>query len=87
MTQEQLAEKIGVSVQMISNLELGKKAIRPENLVKISKSLNISTDYILKGTESCNEINDLVKKIINLPSDKIALIDEIANLCSQIDDN
>lgn len=27
MTQEELAEKLGVSTQMISNLELGKKAI------------------------------------------------------------
>ena len=27
LTQEQVAEKMGVSVQMISNLELGKKAI------------------------------------------------------------
>ena len=32
MTQEEMAEKLGVSTQMISNLELGKKAIRPENL-------------------------------------------------------
>ena len=35
MTQEELSEKLGVSTQMISNLELGKKAIRPENLSKI----------------------------------------------------
>ena len=31
MTQEELSEKLDVSTQMISNLELGKKAIRPEN--------------------------------------------------------
>ena len=35
MTQEELAEKLGVSTQMISNLELGKKAIRPDNLARV----------------------------------------------------
>ena len=45
-TQEQLAEQMEVSIQMISNLELGKKAIRPENLVKLCSVLNISADYI-----------------------------------------
>ena len=47
LTQENLAEKMDVSIQMISNLELGKKAIRPENLIKLCNSLNVSADYIL----------------------------------------
>ena len=81
LTQEELAEKVGVSIQMISNLELGKKAIRPENLVKISSVLNISTDYILKGIEFENEINLLVKKMINLPSDKLNIVKDVVNLC------
>lgn len=48
-TQEQLAEQMEVSPQMISNLEKGKKAIRPENLLRLSEVLRISTDYILTG--------------------------------------
>lgn len=81
LTQEELAEKIDVSIQMISNLELGKKAIRPENLVKISKALDISTDYILKGTENKNDMSELIEMIVNLPSDKIPLVKEIVGLC------
>lgn len=50
-TQEQLAEKMDVSTQMISNLELGKKAIRPENLVKLCDALNCSADFLLTGKE------------------------------------
>jgi len=34
-TQEQLAEKMEVSVQMVSNLERGNKAIRIDNLVAL----------------------------------------------------
>lgn len=50
-TQEQIAEKMDVSTQMISNLELGKKAIRPENLVKLCDTLNCSADFLLTGKE------------------------------------
>ena len=46
-TQEQLAERINVSVQMISNMESGKKAIRPENIVKLCIALEVSADYLL----------------------------------------
>lgn len=49
MTQEGLAERIDVSTQMISNLELGKKAIRPENLIKVCAVLGLSADYVLNG--------------------------------------
>ena len=41
LTQEELAEKMDVSTQMISNLELGKKAIRPENLAKVCDVLDV----------------------------------------------
>ncbi len=56
LTQELLAEKMDVSVQMISNLELGKKAIRPENLVKLCRILQVSSDYVLTGTRSEQEV-------------------------------
>lgn len=49
LTQEVLSERMEVSVQMISNLELGKKAIRPENLIKLCDALNVSADYVLRG--------------------------------------
>ena len=49
MTQEELAEKAGVMPQTISTAELGKKALRPENIVRICTALDISTDYLLMG--------------------------------------
>ena len=39
ITQEQLAEKMNVSIQMISNLERGNKAIKINNLVNLSQIL------------------------------------------------
>lgn len=79
LTQEELAESIGVSTQMISNLELGKKAIRPENLIKISTVLDISCDYILKGTGTHNLSNEISEKIANLTENDLKFINQMLN--------
>lgn len=77
MTQERLAEMMDVSIQMISNLELGKKAIRPENLVKLCVALNVSADYILQGKRADWEIEAFLKKYKNLTREQQDLIDKI----------
>jgi len=63
LTQEQVSEAMDVSVQMISNLELGKKAIRPENLVKLCNILKTSADYILTGSFYGAGSDELIKSI------------------------
>ena len=49
LTQEELAERAGITPQTVSAAELGKKALRPENIVRISTVLDVSTDYLLLG--------------------------------------
>ena len=58
-TQEQLAEAMNVSIQMISNVERGNKAIRIDNLVNLSQILHVSTDYLLTGKHNTDN-NDLI---------------------------
>lgn len=61
ITQEQLAEKINVTRQTISNWELGETAPNPEQLKLLSKELNISIDELLN-----NDVQNLiVEKISN----------------------
>ena len=62
-TQEQIAEKMNVSIQMISNMERGNKAIKIENLIKLSQILNVSTDYILTGKQNTNDIQSIALKL------------------------
>lgn len=76
-TQEQLADMMNVSVQMISNLERGNKAIRIDNLVNISRILNISTDYILTGKETVEDISALAEKMEKLSERDRKLIEKI----------
>ena len=77
MTQEELAEKLGVSTQMISNLELGKKAIRPENLAKICSVLELSADFILTGTNTKTAVDAVAEKLIQLTAEELQMVNEM----------
>ena len=47
-TQEQLAEKIGVSIETISSIERGIKMPRLQNFVAIANQLGVSADELLQ---------------------------------------
>ena len=77
LTQEQVAERMDVSLQMVSNLELGKKAIRPENLLRLSQVLDISVDYILSGRYSERETLDISEKFLKLSPEHQRIIRQL----------
>ena len=79
MTQEELAEKLGVSTQMISNLELGKKAIRPENLAKLCSVLNLSADFVLTGTNTRTAVDSVAEKLSQLSEEELQLVSNLVN--------
>ncbi|MDO4747607.1 MAG: helix-turn-helix transcriptional regulator [Eubacteriales bacterium] len=84
LTQEELAEKIDVSTQMISNLELGKKAIRPENLAKVCDVLDVSADYVLTGAKrQKEEVNILIEKLMELSENELKIISSMINYMSE----
>ncbi len=61
LSQEMLAEKIGVTRQTISNWELGETSPNPEQLKLLSKTLDVSVDELLD-----NDIKEvLVEKVSN----------------------
>ncbi len=50
-SQEQLAEKLGVTRQAISKWESDQGNPDINNIIKLSEVYNVSTDYLLKGVE------------------------------------
>ena len=50
-TQDQLAQKAGISKSFLSDLENGKRSVSADNLLGIAGVLNLSLDYLMKGTE------------------------------------
>lgn len=81
LTQEQLADRMNVSIQMISNLERGNKAIRIDNLINLSQILDVSTDYILTGKETQDDFHALTARIEALsPADR-KMIEMLVDYC------
>ena len=75
MTQEQVAEAMNISVQSLSCIELGKKAIRPENLCNLCNVLNISADYILTGKKAVNQLEGIFKKLATMKEDDYRMVE------------
>ncbi len=79
LTQEELAEAANVTPQTISTAELGKKALRPENIVKICSALDISTDYLLYGRVTVEDHSMMLKKISKLSPSQYHHLEDIVN--------
>lgn len=65
ITQQELAEQVGVSFQCISYAERGEREPKSVNLLKIAKALNVTTDYLLTGEHVSDDyivINEKLKK-------------------------
>lgn len=77
MTQEELAEAAGVTPQMVSTAELGKKALRPANIIKICSALDISPDYLLLGRISDTDHSILTQKIACLSPEQYRYLENI----------
>lgn len=80
LTQEQLAEKVGVSLQTVSNIECGKKAARPENIAKICVAFDVTADFILLGKKSEEDMTGIIKTISVLPEKEYRVITDIVDL-------
>lgn len=80
MTQEELAEQVGITAQTISTAELGKKAMRADTIIRVCIALDISADYLLFGTVSTQDLSILSQKVSPLsPSQYRHLEDAIDN--------
>lgn len=79
LTQEELAELAGITPQTVSSAELGKKALRPENIIRICSALKISTDYLLLGKVTEQDYELLSSKISCLPPSQYRHMEDIIN--------
>lgn len=70
-TQENLAEKAGVSIKTVISAEKGQKALRPENIVKFSQVLNLDISYLMTGQISNYDILSTLSPQERIAFDKI----------------
>lgn len=83
MTQEQLAEKLNISVKHYGGVERGNAGLSLENLVLVSDILGLNLDYLIRGEDNLNEemIPDRIKEIyLNSLPDKRQHIIELLEI-------
>lgn len=51
LTQEKLAEAVGVSVQYVSDLERGRVGASVATVIRLSQTLQVSCDHLLLGAD------------------------------------
>ena len=66
LSQEKLAEKLGISKNHLSNIERGKYMPTTECILKISNILGNTPDYYLVGTPT-SETDEIVNLIKTMP--------------------
>jgi len=84
LTQEALAEKADVTTQFVSYAESGKRAMRPENLMKIAAALQVSTDYLPTGDITDKDLLLLSQKMQTLTPEQVRIIEQIVDECSRL---
>jgi len=84
LTQDELAEMMDVTPQMISTAELGKKAIRPENLLKMCEALEVSADYMLTGFIGEKDVALIAQKLALLTPEQFHVTEDILNSCIKL---
>lgn len=56
MTQEDLANRLMLTAESVSNIESGKTNCMPEHIVHICEIFNITTDYLYFGIENQEQV-------------------------------
>ncbi len=84
-SQEKLSEEIDVTIVYISRIERGSSQVNLRRLAQISKVLNISVEYLIKGTITNAENyldKELYETLLTCTPEKQRLIYNIAKIVS-----
>lgn len=70
-----------MTTQFVSYAESGKRAMRPENLMKICSALGVSADYLLTGDVVDKDLLLLSDKLRQLSPSQIRIVENIIDEC------
>lgn len=84
LTQEALGEMSGLTTQFVSYAESGKRAMRPENLMRMAATLGVSTDYLLTGDIIDKDKLLLSDKLGKLTAEEVRIVENIIDECIRL---
>lgn len=76
-TREELAENAEISSKFLYEIEMNHRGFSAMNLLKISKALGVSTDYILTGAKEADGNRDLIHIIESFDASQISQVKRI----------
>lgn len=77
MSREELSERIEVSSRFLADIELGSKGMSFQTLIRLSKVLHVSTDYLLLGKAEANTAESIYEMIKSLDEKSIPKLETI----------
>lgn len=78
MTQEMVAEKAKLQKQTISKIETAKQDDpHSSSIIGLSEALGVSTDYLLKGIHTNDDLHPMVAKLLLLKEDEFDFIETV----------
>lgn len=84
LTQEELAEKVGVGASFITRIKCGQKIMSVPVLYKLAKALHVSADMLLSERESISCDERLSNLISETPPETIAAAENLLRVCLSI---
>lgn len=87
LTQEQLSEKLGISLKYISRIENGNNGIKTQTLIKYMNILEITPNVLYKDfltTPRVKENIELAEKLNSLPDEKKIFVSAIIDLLKDL---
>ncbi|MDE6031839.1 MAG: helix-turn-helix domain-containing protein [Oscillospiraceae bacterium] len=66
-TREKLSEMAEISVQFIGYIEKGRKSMTIATLRRVAAALNVTTDYIVNGSETFSDNTQINTILASLP--------------------
>lgn len=94
ISRKELAQTLGITTQVLVNLELNRKKLDADTLMLLSEAFNLTTDEILGNTaelmtkeQALREVDpkDIVSRYYSLEEDSQVRVDEVIDNYRQID--
>lgn len=80
LTQDQVADRTGLTRNFLAAVERGARGLGAESIKRLSNALQISADFIVMGKSGTEDRNHLIELIQPLNSDEIFGLEEIVKV-------
>lgn len=87
LTQEKVAEGVGIAYQQYNKVEKGKSCLGSDTLLRVSKVLNISTDYLLTGTGDNTRYQDAIAILSQMSDRQLELAQQVLRCMADFPDS